>query len=336
MAGLNNSDWLVLECIKDFMPQGVRAAVIQKHTKIRYKQDVNRRLRRLAAKGLIAKRKSGILVVYLLAQPWAQIRSVGDKQPAKVFTKKRLPKPKPDKQEGQLHRLELHADLHRTSYDTAKDVLAWRNIPYRTCGRGGTQLLIQWAEITIKLTSKHLIAYGVQMAAPLQVEGTLITDKAAVQTAQAVEGFLAVTKMRCARTLDGRLGLHVKYLEIALTNNPTAKQLPKGRYIPLAYDKAMQRVSIWTDASHPWAFETNKLDNYDELSKWTQGINDGRIKPYEDEMETRKQLTNVAQGLIAQYGINEQVQGSLSMLATELLALKNGGRPKPPPWAINT
>ncbi len=195
-----------------------------------------------------------------------------------------------------LHAFQVHYLMYATSYSRVEGTLTSLDIPFKVTGNKAHPFYnLAWHSIKLQIGSKQIVACGPKRSAPINVEGKVLLEGALKSNIEAVSDFLAKTHIRCQETVDGRLCVKVKYYELALTNNDLAKKVTEnGGFIPLAYDRATGKASIWADHTpNPASLETNKLKNHEVLRPWAQGIEDGVIKPYEDEMRHRQEINEI-------------------------------------------
>ena len=215
-----------------------------------------------------------------------------------------------------LHAFEVHYQIYPTSYAHTEASLATAQIPFKPSGnRKHPSYIIMFNGLRMRIGSRQLIAWGPQLTEPITVKADKIEGKALKLNIDAVMALLHKTGIRVQETLGRQIKANVYYRELAIVNNAAVEKLQKGKgYIPIAFDRQTGRASIWLDPTPTPAAETNKKKNHEVLRRWGQGIEDGEIKPYEDEMQTRKDIEGLT-GLVAkQLEHNAQVGDTLDTL----------------------
>ncbi|MEM3828158.1 MAG: hypothetical protein QXP36_02945 [Conexivisphaerales archaeon] len=226
--------------------------------------------------------------------------SVAQKDFTKHFTKtNQETKPTPPtppasstpEQYTNLHALQVHYFIFPTSYSRIEATLQSLNIPYKRSGNPKhPSYTLQWQDISLRIGSRKIIAYGPRMSAPININAQDIENSAVERNIAQVMSFLQKTNIRIQETIDHKPYIQVPYRELAISNNDAAEHYAKKHnYLPLAFDTATGKAVIWLDGTpSPGAFETNKAKNHEELRQWAQGIEDGIIKPYTDELRHRQ------------------------------------------------
>ncbi|MEM0143917.1 MAG: hypothetical protein QXL94_08295 [Candidatus Parvarchaeum sp.] len=232
----------------------------------------------------------------------------------------------PPEQYTNLHALQVHYFIFPTSYSRAEATLQSLNIPYKRSGNPKhPSYTVQWQGISIRIGSKKLIAYGPRMSAPISVNALDIENNVVRSNIEQVMAFLQKTNIRIQETLDHKPYIQVPYMELAISNNEAAEHYAKkNNYLPLAYDTATGKAVIWFDGTPaPGAFETNKAKNHEELRLWAQGIEDGIIKPYTDELMHRQQEAFHNQAIADQDKAIAQIDQRMLTYATNIEAHAN-------------
>jgi hypothetical protein len=155
--------------------------------------------------------------------------------------------------------------------------------------------MTEWNGMKIKLTRHKLIAFAKEITAPMEIRASELESKAIRDNMQQIEGFLDKTNLRCQRDLNGALIIRIKPWEIAFTKNELARRLTqKGGFIALAFNRQTGKATLWADRSFTTELEAGEEDMHEKMRLWGQAIQDGIIKPYEDELATRRQLQEAA------------------------------------------
>ena len=307
----------ILAYLKDF-DQGLTQTQIAAHFKTSL-QNTHDAVRRLVLRGYVEIENVGIYKLVLLTEAGKSFLSDqcvgGVVEEAKAFSPS-TPKPtqlahpaaQPTPRATQValkasylsaphqraHRIQPRAQLFRTSYGRIEPILDALQITYRKTSVVPAQYIVEWKGIKLKLTTRKLIGYGREITAPMEVEGRVIKAQALKEVGQAMESFLEVTNLRCKRDVDGNLILKMHFPEIAFTDNELARKVTeKGGFIPIAFNRTSGNATIWFDASFTHEMEVNEEMPHAELRKWGQAIQDGVLRPYEDEMRTRQGMASL-------------------------------------------
>lgn len=234
------------------------------------------------------------------------------KEPQDAPTHAHLSKPSLAYPHQRMHAIKLTARLYRTSYDRWEQIADAMGMEYREVRNvRPKQYLIEWQGIKLKLTRHKLIAYVKEIAAPIEVSARDLESKALRDNLQRVEAFLDRTNLRCQRGLDGSLIAKIKGWEIAFTSNEVARRLTqKGGYIAIAFNRETGKATLWADRSFTAELEAGEEAMHEKMRQWGQGIQDGIIKPYEDEMATRRQLQQIADTMLGLAKSQERLTSS--------------------------
>jgi hypothetical protein len=262
----------VLTTIADY-PQGLLLSQIQAFVGIKSKQLTQYYLNFLVNKKSIEKRAS-----LYFALPHA-----GSAIP---FTQ---PTQRP-------HAIRASAKLFRTSADRAEATLTKLNIPYKKVLRG-SGMVFEWRELKLTLFKNGRLEYHPQLPEyPLNVPLQPIKAKAAHEAGVVFEALLGATGLRGLRDRTGRLAIEITYWENGYPKNEVATNTTEqGEKVVYAYDRETGKEAIWADNSlNPFTeLETNKGVADKEIKMMMQGIADGELKPYEDEISTRRELAEI-------------------------------------------
>lgn len=284
----------MLNLIKEY-PQGIMQVQLA-HDLNTSKSNIHDAILRLLKKNYIEKINKGVFKLIKITSLGTEILKV-DTAISNKATQAFTPLTQPAQR---MHAIQLHTKLYRTSYGKAEQILTLLNIPFRKTSIKPPQYIIEWQGIKLKLTTRKLIAYSKELTAPLELEGSQLRSIAFIDTIKIVEDFLSKTNLRCQRDIEGHLIASLPYWEIAFTNNEIARKLTeKGGFIPIGYDRNTGNATIWADKSFSKELETNQELAHVELRKFGQGIQDGIIKPYDDEMMTRKNINLIMQNLLS-------------------------------------
>jgi hypothetical protein len=140
---------------------------------------------------------------------------------------------------------------------------------------------------------------------PINVPIEQIKDKAMLEAGAYIELFLTATGLRCKRDRLGMLALEVHYFENGYPGNEIAEESLKDKArIVYAYDRATNQVRAWADSSlgDLKELETNSERVDTQLKAFIQAVEDGELKPYWDEIQTRRDiggLTGLANTILA-------------------------------------
>ena len=271
MKALSETDNRILALLKDY-PQGLALIQIQKAIGAS-KQNAYRYMKKLEKKGDV--RESGKLYFLVVSSKSFTIQS-----------QKKKPK--------RPHAIQVNAKLYRTSAGRLRDTLTYLNMPYKPLLKGN---IAQFEHNGHKASaSKTWLYTHVELPiAPLNVSISEIQAKAIREIAPWFEAFLQKTGLRCLRDLEGNLLLTVRYWEDGYPSNEIAEQSLKDKNrIIYAIDRATGSPKAWADKSiDPFEFETNSVRIDNEMTTMLQAIEDGELKPYENEMLHREQESRI-------------------------------------------
>jgi hypothetical protein len=213
-----------------------------------------------------------------------------------------------------MHSIKLTARLYRTSYDRWEAIAQTLGIGYTVVRNvSPKQYMVEWNGMKIKLTRHKLIAFAKEITAPMEIRASELESKAIRDNMQQIEGFLDKTNLRCQRDLNGALIIRIKPWEIAFTKNELARRLTqKGGFIALAFNRQTGKATLWADRSFTTELEAGEEDMHEKMRLWGQAIQDGIIRPYEDELATRRQLRQAATT------INALAQAQQALTASQL------------------
>jgi hypothetical protein len=286
MKGLSSTDAKILAFLKDY-PQGVFLKQIAEHIQTEKgpsKQNARRYMVKLIKKGYA--RQAGKLY-------FGVVQSTIPFTPKGITTKQRHKRP---------HAVQINAKLYRTSAGRLRDTLQYLNIPYKATLKGNLTLF-EWKGHQLRASRSWLYTHIDLPIAPLNVNISEIHEKAIRDIAPFFEALLAKTGLRCIRTLTGELVLAVHYWEDGYPGDRVAGESLKDKSrIVYAYDRKTGQPRAWADKSvDPFEFETNSERVDKEWTTYIQGIEDGEMKPYEDEMLHRDQEARIW-SLLESYG----------------------------------
>ena len=277
MKNLTPKDIEVLHLLSRHL-EGLPLAGVQSGAFIERKEYAYSRLMKLDKKGWIGK--SGQL--YFLVGDIKNISPVGSAKP--ITRKTQRP-----------HAFLVAAGLYRTSSDRAKATLEAMQIPYKIGGL--RELCFSWKGITFKAYLKRIVTFPAMPEMPLSVPIGAIKERAAQQGAKDLEALLDATGLRCTRDPLGRLVVEVRYWENGYPENGIAEEsLKDGESRKVySYDRVTGRPSSWADSSiDPFKeLETNSEVLDGELKEFMQAIDNAEIKPYGDEIATRRHITEL-------------------------------------------
>lgn len=274
MKALGETDIRILAVLKDY-PQGVFLWQVQRFTDIKKKQYALYYMKKLIKKGLVEKR--GRLYL-LLSSPLVE----GHK-PITLYSKQK---------KQRTHAIQVNAGLHRTSADRAKATLEALAIPFEE-NRHLRQLNLSWKGTPLRFTTKKLIAYPGEKEAPRAIPIDSVKKAIAARLANTIEDFLSYTGLRAWRDSSGELILEFRYWENGYPQNEIAEESLKDKSrIVYSYSRETGLPSSWADSSlDPFKeLENNSKRIDDEMKVYLQAIDDGELRPYEDELKTRKAI----------------------------------------------
>jgi hypothetical protein len=282
--------------IKQNEPAGLSLSQIAEATKLSI-QNAYRYVKKLLAKNLIRKDEIGLYHLTPDAlNAFSETTRVGapsvakklfSTSPAKPISTSPMPVPAKPEQATNLHALQIHYLIYPTSYSRIEAALNALHISFKRTGNPKhPTYTLAWQGLSLRIGSKHLIAWGPSLTEPINITAEQITNKAIAINIEKVMDFLRQTNIRIQETLDHKPILHIAYKELAIVHNDAAEQYAKKHhYLPLAYDKETDKATIWLDGTPaPGAFETNKDKNHEELRQWAQAIEDNIMHPYSDEL----------------------------------------------------
>ena len=204
-----------------------------------------------------------------------------------------------------MHAITGITKLYPTSFSRIEATLSTLKISYKKVGISPAQYIFSYNGLKMRASTRKLTIWGKEINAPINLNASDLGALALKDMLRELESFLDKTNLKVQRSLDGQAVLRMKYWEIAFTDNEIArKATEKNGYIPLAFDRNSGIVVVWADNSYTPEFETNRINDHKELRQWTQGIQDGIIKPYDDELRTRRilkdndEILNYAQKLL--------------------------------------
>lgn len=161
----------------------------------------------------------------------------------------------------------------------------------------GSCLEIRWRSLALRLFKNGRLETRPSLPEyPLNVPLQTIKLRACHEAGVVFEAFLSETGLRCVRDRLGRLAIEITYWENSYPKNQIAKEtMPPGEKVVYAYDRETSKEAIWGDMSlNPFVeLETNSAKADTEIKLMMQAINDGEIRPYEDEIRTRRELDSL-------------------------------------------
>ena len=303
VKSLRDADIKTLSILAEH-PEGLSLRSIYEQTDaISGKSYVNTavRMRKLITKKYAIKRihlyfitPEGIEAIKRFKQP-IESATLGGKKDLHL-TAPEPPKATQEPPAQRMHSIKLTARLYRTSYDRWEAIAKALGIDYAVVRNvSPKQYITEWNGMKIKLTRHKLIAFAKEITAPMEIRASELESKAIRDNMQQIEGFLDKTNLRCQRDLNGALIIRIKPWEIAFTKNELARRLTqKGGFIALAFNRQTGKATLWADRSFTTELEAGEEDMHEKMRLWGQAIQDGIIKPYEDELATRRQLQEAA------------------------------------------
>lgn len=315
MKELRDKDKLILQAINDSMPVGITPSILSAQMALS-PQNLNRYLNKLVLRTLIRKRKMGIQTYYFTLNA-----SATQGQPI-PFTPTQRP-----------HAIRASAKLFRTSADRAEATLTKLSIPFKKVLKG-SGMVFEWRELKLTLFKNGRLEYHPRLPEyPLNVPLQPIKLKAVHEAGVVFEALLGATGFRGLRDRTGRLAIEITYWENGYPKNEIATNTTEpGEKVVYAYDRLTGKEAIWADNSlNPFTeLETNKAVADKEIKALMQGIADGELKPYEDEISTRHELAQIREIQLTQahdlakYAHNEIVHlDLLNKIRAENLKIKD-------------
>jgi predicted transcriptional regulator len=289
LKGLSDKDKLILTLINKAMPQGVNPTKIFLEFNLTA-QNTNRYLNKLLKKGLITKRKEGIITNYFIAEAGINALSNQAVQPTTSVYPQALQRP---------HALQVNAFLFRTSWGRLEPTLTNLSLPYHKELKGNL-IRFNWRGRELRATSQYLYTISELPPLPINVPIEQIKDKAMLEAGAYIELFLTATGLRCKRDRLGMLALEVRYYENGYVDNEIAdKSLEDKTRIVYAYDKATGKVRAWADSSlgDIKELETNSDTVDNEMKAFLQAVENKEIQPYKDEIDTRKNMLETKEAI---------------------------------------
>ena len=280
MKALGKKDILILSKLIQAVPEGLTPSTIAYGIKSS-RQATNEHLRKLITKSLLYKRKAGILTYYHITDQGKNCLSWSNVKPF-------IPKDKMQR----VHAIQVNAGLHKTSADRARETLEALAIPF-TENKRLRQLNLTWKGTPLRFTTRKLIAYPGEKEAPRAIPIESVKQAIAGRLANTLEDFLSYTGLRAWRDPPGNLILEFRYWENGYPQNEIAEESLKDKSrIVYSYNKVTGIPSSWADSSlDPFKeLENNSRRIDDEMKIYLQAIDDGELKPYEDELKTRKAI----------------------------------------------
>lgn len=249
-------------------------------------QATSQRLKRMQSIGIVIQRRR-LWFLEKKGTAWLNVKCGGSVTKPNTFNSGRR---------ARLHAMQVKNPIARTEYRKLGDTLDYLGIRFTLTGNHKSptyslQFVHAGHSFRIAITTRHIITWAVEQRAPLNLRGPILESRAISGVGAMLEDFLALTGFNTQRTLEGRLVLLAAYREIALEKDELAESVCKGgRYVPLAYDRRTGTCTIYADGSKLWELETNRHKDFEPVRRWAQGIEDGVIRPYEDELRTRERL----------------------------------------------
>jgi len=335
MKALHQKDADVLSYVTSQEPQGAFLSKIANACQLSI-QNAYRYAKKLIKKGLLRKDERGLY--HITEQGSCQLNDFNNDtcsgKSVKLESIKQLnasaqepgmPQAVPE-QTTNLNAFRAHYLIFPTSYSRAEATLSSLSIPYKRTGNPKhPSYTLRWQGLSMRIGSKKLIVWGPSFTEPISITAEQIRAKALNININALTSFLAKTNIRVQETIGHQPIAFVAYYELAILNNDAIEQYGKKHgYVPLAYD-ASGKLTTWLDATPQLVIETNRVKNHEQLRLWGQGIEDGVIRPYMDEMQHRQDiagLTHLAEIQIAsqqsQLQHNEQIASQLSFFAANI------------------
>ena len=323
MQALRPTDSAFLSYVAAQEPQGAFLKQIADALKLSI-QNAYRYARKLESKRLIRKDERGL---YHILNDSQEATRVGYNRVTPKLQAKTI-KQEPPEQATELHAFRAHYNIYPTSYSRAEATLSSLSIPFRRTGNPKhPTYTASWQGSSIRIGSRKLIVWGPKLLEPISITAEQLKAKALQANISVLVSFLQKTNIRVQETIDHQPLANVPYCELAIINNDAAEQYGrKHGYVPMAYDSNNMLV-MWLDSTPQLTFETNRDKNHEQLRQWAQGIEDGVIRPYKDEMRHRNELAFHQQeiadirSVVKDYG--EKLKAHIPVLELAALLLKD-------------
>lgn len=193
------------------------------------------------------------------------------------------------------HAMQVNAMLFKTSWGRLEPTLEAIGIPYKKELKGNA-ISFNWIGIRLKATSHYLYTFIELQEMPLNVPIEEVKAKAIQEAGLKLEAFINKSGMRCIRDSLGNLALEVHYWENGYPANEIAEESLKDKSrIVYAYDKANGQIKAWADSSlgDLKELETNSETVDTEMKAFIQAVENREIRPYDDEITTRKHIKEI-------------------------------------------
>lgn len=309
MKGLSKKDEQILKVLKDY-PQGLALWQITKFAKIERKEYTRYYMNKLIGKGYVKKAN----LRYFLIIKKEFIGSINH-----ITQRHRTQR---------LHDMQINAGLYKTSADNLSATFQALGIPFTE--PVPKQYIVVWKGVKLKFTTKKIISFAHSPELPQAIPGEPLRAAIMAKHAVLLEELLDYTGIRCIRKLTGELMLEFRYWENGFPENDIAQEtLKEDSRIVYAYSSITGKASIWADSSvDPFKeLETNSRIAEKEFKLYFQAIDDGFIKPYEDELRTRRDMVEIKKVIELQTQTQLELKGLVVQLSS--LVLSQQSRPEP-------
>ena len=245
--------------------------------------------------------------------------------------------PEPFTPKQRPHAFRAAAKLFMSHTSRAKETLEAKGLMVKTTMKGRC-LEVPWRSINLKIWKNGRLEVRPSLPEyPLNVPLEAIKLKACHEAGVIFEAFLSETGLRALRDRLGRLAIEITYWENGYPSNQIAQQtMGSGEKVVYAYHKESGKEAIWGDMSlNPFVeLETNSARADKEIKLMMQAINDGEIKPYDDEIRTRQDIDKLTSltasnvNLIAEYAKQIELHLDLMRRLDEKLARELESKPR--------
>lgn len=289
MKTLSETDVKVLYLLNRH-PEGLSLTGLQKGVSIERKEYARYYLKKLTKKGWVQERAK---LYYLIGD----IKNISPVGPAKHITKTYHQQAKPRSQRP--HAIIASSPLFRTSADNLKGTLEALGIPYKP--ETSNSISFIWRTYQFKGSTKNLFIYPKLPETLFSVPLEALKARAVQEAGGVLEAFLSETGLRCVRNSMSQLCIELRYWENGYPDNEIANESLKegaSTRVVYAYDRLTNKESVWGDGSLKakeglFELETNSGKFDKEIKAFIQAMDNGEIKPYEDEIKARQHITEL-------------------------------------------
>lgn len=292
MKSLTNQDLAIIRAVSQAMPQGIIQKKLLQQINLS-RQNLQRYIKKLKAKGHITSQKSAHLVYYFTQGNGSLVggtKTVAFKPKTVAFKKERGRMQRP-------HAIQVNLGLFRTSFDRLKDTLESLGITYKSYAKP-KRLEFNWKGKEVRATRKWLYTHIDAKPAPFGIPIGPLLDAATEEARPLFNDIVAKLGLHTQSDLRGMLKLEVHYWENGYPGNEIAEEsLKDKKRIVYARDPVTGKVSAWADSSlgDLKELETNSARVDKQMKEFIQAVDSGELKPLMDEIRTR---TDIA-GLLA-------------------------------------